>query len=158
MTEEGRAAYDLLRKYRHMVARERELEERIERCHDQAMRATSSMGASRGSGGADRSRLESAEVRAIDLEKQLQRTMASERAKRLRIQAAINAIDCIELRRVLELRYIDGMIWEDINAQMHIAASTSKRWHNMALEDFWEIYDHVDKDKHKHGPQWSTVK
>lgn len=158
MTEEGRAAYDLLRKYRAMIARERELEERIERCHDQAMRATSSMGASRGSGGSDRSRLESAEVRAIDLEKQLQRTMASERAKRLRIQAAINAIDCIELRRVLELRYIDGMIWEDINAKMHIAASTSKRWHNMALEDFWEIYDHVDKHKHKHGPLWSTVK
>jgi len=140
MTEEGRAAYDLLRKYRAMVARERELEERIERCHDQAMRATSSMGASRGSGGADRSRLESAEVRAIDLEKQLQRTMACERAKRMRIQAAINAIDCIELRRVLELRYIDGMIWEDINAQLHIATTTSKRWHNMALEDFWSAY------------------
>lgn len=146
MTEQGRAAYDLLRKYRHMVARERELEERIERCHDQAMRATSSMGASRGSGGSERSRLESAEVRAIDLEKQLQRTMASERAKRLRIQEAINGVECVELRRVLELRYIDGMIWEDINAQMHIATSTSKRWHNMALEDFWEIYDHMVKD------------
>lgn len=147
MTEEGRAAYDLLRKYRHMVARERELEKRIERCHDEAMRATSSMGAACGSGGAERSRLESAEVRAIDLEKQLQRTMASERAKRLRIQEAINGVECVELRRVLELRYIDGMIWEDINAQMHIATSTSKRWHNMALEDFWEIYDHMVKDK-----------
>ena len=149
MTEEGRAAYDLLRRYRHMVARERELQERIERCHDQAMRATSSLSASRGSGGAERSRLEMAETRAIDLERQLQRAMASEQAKRLRIQAAIDAVECVELRRVLELRYIDGMVWEDINAQMHIATSTSKRWHNMALEDFWTAY--TEKMDHR-GP------
>lgn len=146
MTEEGRAAYDLLRKYRHMVARERELEERIKQCHDQAMRSTSSMSASRGSGGADRSRLESAEVRAIDLEKQLQRTMASERAKRLRIQEAINGVECVELRRVLELRYIDGEMWEYLNARMHISRTTSQRWHNMALEDFWENYSKLEHD------------
>lgn len=140
MTEEGRLAYDHLRKYRQMIARENELRERIARCHDVAMHSTSSMSASRGSGSAERSRLESAEVTAIDLERQLQRTMATEMAKRQLIQNAIDAVDCIELRRILELRYIDGERWEYINARMHISKTTSQRWHNMALEDFWSIY------------------
>lgn len=140
MTEEGRLAYDHLRQYRQMIARENELKERIARCHDVAMQSTSSMSASRGSGSTERSRLESAEVTAIDLERQLQRTMATEMAKRQRIQNAIDAVDCIELRRILELRYIDGERWETINARLHISTSTSKRWHNLALEDFWGKY------------------
>lgn len=141
MTEEGRQAYDLLRRYRQMNERERELMDRIARCHDAATRATSTITAARASGASERSRLESAEVSAMDLERQLQRTMATEMAKRLRIQAAINAVECIELRRLLELRYIDGKRWEWINAHMHISRTTSQRWHNMALEDFWTAYN-----------------
>jgi len=140
MTEEGRRAYELLRRYRHMIEREKELEERVQRAWDAARRATATLSSSGGSGSGEHSRIETASVKAMDIERQLEHTLSAAADKRLRIQAAINAVECDELRRVLELRYIDGMIWEDINAQMHIATSTSKRWHNMALEDFWAAY------------------
>lgn len=140
MTEEGRAAYDLLRKYRHMIAREAELRERIARCNDAATRSTTQLDAVRGSGASDRSRLETAKINAMDLEQQLQHILSAQMSTRLKIQAAIDAIDCVELRRVIELRYIDGERWEAINARMHISTSTSKRWHNMGLEDFWAAY------------------
>ena len=146
MTEEGRRAYDLLRRYRHMLEREKEIRERIQRCRDSAMRATSQLSASRSSGSAERSRLESASVRALDLERQLQETLANASDQRLRIQAAINGIECVELRRVLELRYIDGEMWEYLNARMHISRTTSQRWHNMALEDFWANYSKSEHD------------
>ncbi len=140
MTEEGRRAYDLLLRYRHILEREKEFKERIQRCRDSAMGAPAQLSASRSSGSAERGRLESASVRALDLERQLQETLANASDQRLRIQAAINGIECVELRRVLELRYIDGEMWEYLNARLHISRTTSQRWHNMALEDFWEIY------------------
>lgn len=38
------------------------------------------------------------------------------------------------LGELIRLRYIDGKKWEDINDEMHISSTTSKRLHHSALK------------------------
>ncbi len=147
MTDDARMALQVLREYRHIDKRTREIMERIERCRDEAMRATASMTVARTSGSGERSRVETAVVRMVDIQTQLGDALTLSSERRERIQDTINQIEPVELRRLLEMRYIDGSQWERINTQMHISRTTSYRMHIAALEWFWGIWA-AEKSEH----------
>lgn len=140
MTDGAHKAVLVLRGYRQLDHRSREIVERIARLQASATRATSSFAATRTSGGDDKSRVESAVVMIVDLKDQLCDMLYELTDTRYRIQSAIQNMDSEEQKRILELRYIDGRSWEYINQQMYLTRTTSYRMHIAALESFWAAY------------------
>ena len=144
MTDNARQAMEVLREYHHIDKRAREVEERIARCREDATRATASMTAVRTSGTGERSRIETAVVRMVDIQDQLGDILQQAATVRIRIQTAINATRPEEYKRLLELRYIDGNQWDEVNEALYISRSTSYRWHAAALEEFWIVYKNME--------------
>lgn len=55
------------------------------------------------------------------------------------IGEALRRIECLRLvvgdrARVLELRHVDLMPWEDVAAELGVSVSTARRWHDVACE------------------------
>lgn len=59
-----------------------------------------------------------------------------EELKNLKAEALmkIEDLDNEDYKKILIFRYIEHMEWNDICGKLHISKTTSKRWHNEALE------------------------
>lgn len=144
MTDKARAAVDILRDYRHYDRRIDEIQSRIAMCRDMATRATSSYNAGCASGTSGRSHVETAVTQIVDLERQMQRTIADAVQRRTAVQNAINCLGSEANKRMLELRYMDGRSWQYIMQVMYISRTTSYRIHIQALEEFWDAYQKLE--------------
>ena len=108
---------------------------RAQRFREQAMRATGSMEAARISGTDDRSRVSRNMNSCIDLARDIDRQAAMLRGQYETAYAMIDAVQSVEAREVLELRYLRGMRWEDIARRMHFDERQVRRLNRRALED-----------------------
>ena len=140
MDKDARDAMFVLKQLWQINHRIDEIYERIARCREMAMRATSTISATNVSGGKGRSKVESAVVTITDLETQLDASIDRLVKNRLEIQNAIESIPQEEDRRILELRYIDHLAWEAVMQKMHISRPQSFRIHARALTEFWQRY------------------
>ena len=140
MTDKDLQAKRALQSFRQMNRRISEKAERIRALREAATRSTPSLEAERVSGTGDRSRVEAAMIRAIDLERQLDEAIGRLNAERFRIQGAIDRMEDAREQRLLELRYIDGRSWVSVMTRMGINESTSFRLHRSALLSFAELY------------------
>ena len=140
MTDGAYRAKGVLQEFRQLSKRITEKTERIACLMDSATRATPSLEAERVSGTGEHSRLESAMVRKIDLEKQLDRGIIELNQKRFDIQNAIDAMRDEREKRLLELRYIDGRSWASVMTRMEIGETWSRVIHDSALEHFSDIF------------------
>lgn len=127
----------ILQEFRKLNRLVQEKTERLASLMDSATRATSSLEAERVSGSNERSRLEAAMIRKIDLENQLDQSIDRLNADRYRIQGAIDRIPEKDQRSLLDMRYIDGRRWIYIMDRLHISETTSRRMHRAALVAFY---------------------
>ena len=52
------------------------------------------------------------------------------------VSTAIDKMENIDYKNVLYLRYIEGLLWEDIGAKIYASERTARRYHNAALKEF----------------------
>lgn len=140
MTDAAYKAKRELQDYRQLDKRISEMYERIASLMDRATQATASIEAERVSGSGSRSKVESAVITKVELEKQLDSMIDDCRSRRFAIQNAIEAMQDMRERRLLELRYIDGRSWVNVMMKLEVAETWSKTIHASALEHFAEIY------------------
>lgn len=140
MTDAAYKAKRELQDYRQLDKRISEMYERIANLMDRATQATASIEAERVSGSCSRSKVESAVITKVELEKQLDSMIDDCRSRRFAIQNAIEAMQDMRERRLLELRYIDGRSWVNVMMKLEVAETWSKTIHASALEHFAEIY------------------
>lgn len=140
MTDAAYKAKRELQDYRQLDKRISEMYERIANLMDRATQATASIEAERVSGSGSRSKVESAVITKVELEKQLDSMIDDCRSRRFAIQNAIEAMQDMRERRLLELRYIDGRSWVNVMMKLEVAETWSKTIHASALEHFAEIY------------------
>lgn len=140
MTDAAYKAKRELQDYRQLDKRVSEMYERIANLMDRATQATASIEAERVSGSGSRSKVESAVITKVELEKQLDSMIDDCRSRRFAIQNAIEAMQDMRERRLLELRYIDGRSWVNVMMKLEVAETWSKTIHASALEHFAEIY------------------
>lgn len=140
MTDAAYKAKRELQDYRQLDKRISEMYERIDSLMDRATQATASIEAERVSGSGSRSKVESAVITKVELEKQLDSMIDDCRSRRFAIQNAIEAMQDMRERRLLELRYIDGRSWVNVMMKLEVAETWSKTIHASALEHFAEIY------------------
>lgn len=114
----------------HTVARDvRFKRERIARLRDMAEHSTSFHTAGRVSGTPQRSKMENCIVQIDELEREIDAAVGLLGE----IRAAIGRVENPAYRNVLELRYIDGMTWEQIADRMHYSDRWVKVLHGRAL-------------------------
>lgn len=69
-----------------------------------------------------------------DAEAALVREIAALYRVQAEVRAAINTVDNVRWRAVLECRYLDGMKWQDIAEEMGYEVRTVTRMHGKALK------------------------
>ena len=133
MTEnEKKKAY--LRRYRECERREREILQEIQRLRaDQMFPSAVNDGMPKGSQQSDLSDY------IVLIDEQIER-LKQERLKRLqvrdRIDMAIRHMEKPDEQRVLRLRYLQGLSWEEIAEKMNYSWKQIHRKHSSALNNF----------------------
>lgn len=140
MTEEACRAKKVLQKYEALDKEIKAKQDCVQHWFELATRATPSLEAERVSGTGDRSRVEAAMIRKIDMEAIIDKKIDQLRKMRFDILNAIDAMDDPMERTILHYRYIAGKSWAYTNAKMEIKERTSFRLHESALIHFGEIY------------------
>lgn len=140
MTDAAYRAKRTLQKYESLNKEISAKQACIDRWYESATRATPSLEAERVSGTGDRSRVETAMIRKMDMEAVLDRKIDQLRKMRYDILNAVDAMDDPNERAILQFRYIAGKSWAFIMTKMEIAERTSFRLHESALIHFAEIY------------------
>lgn len=145
MTDGARSAIEILREYRQLELRREELRDRIARLIEGGTRATASFSATGVGGGSGAfSRVENAAIKIADLTVQIEREIQRLSARCWMIQDAINGIQNERYKRLLELRYIDGLRWRDVNARLYISRQHSTKLHAAALDAFYISYINIE--------------
>lgn len=147
MTDEAYRAKRILTDFRRLNRIVMEKWERLHDLMDSATRTTPSMSGERVGGSGDQSRIETAMITKLDLERQLDASIDRLNATRYRIQDAIDAVDDLDQRTLLDLRYIDGKRWIYVMDALHISEPTSHRIHRAALEAFMAQYERLEKEQ-----------
>lgn len=140
MTDKAYRAKRALQEYRRLDKEIAARQETIAHILDAATRATPSMEAERVSGTGEHSRLESAMVRKIDLEAQMDAKIDELRSLRRDILNAVDAMEDSRERSMMHYRYIQGRSWAYINSRLEISETWSRTIHESALTHFAEIY------------------
>jgi DNA-directed RNA polymerase specialized sigma subunit len=104
--------------------------ERIVRLREMAGHATSVSTAERVSGTPQRSKMENCIAQIDELEREIDAAAGIIGE----IKETIRGVEDINYRNVLELRYLDGMTWEQIGDRMHYSDRWVKTLHGRALE------------------------
>lgn len=100
--------------------------DRIARLRDMAEGATSTYTAGRVSGTPQRSKMENCIAQIDELEREIDAAIGTLG----KIKAVIATVENPIYRQVLELRYLDGMTWEQIGRRLHYSRRTViyKHW------------------------------
>lgn len=123
---------DYLLRYRYAEAEERRLEGEIERWRSRAENVTAGYGLAPTGGGDGRS-LEHAAEHICQLIDELEAKRTELAALRREIGAAIDAVPNLTLQRLLYLRYIDSLRWEQIAVELSYSYKQVLRLHGKAL-------------------------
>ena len=121
-----------------------EMSFRAQRYRDMAKRATGSIEATRVSGTAGRSQVESNINRCIDIANDIDRQAAQLRERYAQAMRAIEGVSDPAGREVLELRYLHRMRWEEIAKRIGYTQRNIIRLHGIALR---EVEAQIDQDE-----------
>ena len=102
---------------------------------DMATKATASIHAGRVSGTEQRSPMENAVIRLIDLEHEINADIDKLIDLKRELVACISEIDNPVYRVLLELRYLGGKTWEDVSKAMGHELLWIYRLHGKALQE-----------------------
>jgi len=121
-----------LRSYRRSEGRIQRLQEELERWQARAegLSSAASEAPARGSG---EDRLQSAVDRIVEIRQKLQADLVELTDRRLRIRAAVGAVQDELLRAILELYYIDGKSWDEIAREKGYTVRRIQQLHGDAL-------------------------
>lgn len=84
-------------------------------------------------GGGDTDQLTNGVAKIIELEKEIDAKVDKLVELRREIEAGIETVDSSTQRRLLKLRYIDGMTWERVAVEMNYSYMQVCRLHGKAL-------------------------
>ncbi len=87
-------------------------------------------------GGGDTDQLTNGVAKIIELEKEIDAKVDKLVELRREIEASIETVDSNIQRRLLKLRYIDGMTWERVAVEMNYSYMQVCRLHGKALNAF----------------------
>lgn len=130
-------AKTFLKRYRAMIQRRDSLQRSIDGAYSRAMSCTAKPKAVNVQGSpAAYDRMAEDVVTALDSTEQLRRVIADINRELADIVTAIENVPDELQKTVLTLRYIEGMPWEQINAQLHIERSWGTKLHGRGL---WHV-------------------
>ena len=129
-----------LRQYADMKLRLDDLKEELLMIRENATRATGRYTAERMSGTSSHDSMANAAVRAVEVERKLERCIHNiQEALDIRVGIIEQMKDEREKTLLTEM-YINNRSPEEIQSRMFISRATLWRIHGYALEHFWEIY------------------
>ena len=123
---------DVRSKYRYAQM----LSVRAERYREMAMRATGRTDAVRLSGTSHRSKVEDNVIAMMDVQREIEEKIKELMVETKRAQKLISRLENSKHRMVLEMRYLQGMTWEEIAEQMDYTLRWVHQLHKQALESF----------------------
>ena len=123
---------DVRSKYRYAQM----LSVRAERYRQLAMRATGRTDAIRLSGTSHRSKVEENVLNMVDVQREIEEKIKELMVETKRAQKMISRLEDPKHRMVLELRYLQGMAWEEIAEQMGYTLRWVYQLHRRAMESF----------------------
>lgn len=129
-----------LGEYRYKLQRIRALKDELANIREIATNTAVRADADRVSGTKARDLLANHAVRAVDVERRLETTIANlQECLDMRL-FLIEQMDSEEEKLVLTYRYINCMMWEDIQRKMHYGPTAAYELHGRALQSFWGMY------------------
>lgn len=116
------------------------LKEELENIRDIATNVTVRADADRVSGSKARDSMANHAVRAVDVERRLDTTIAHlQECLDMRLWL-IEQMEDEDEKLVLTYRYINCMPWEAVQRKMHYGATATFELHGRALQSFWKVY------------------
>lgn len=88
------------------------------------------------------SRMADAVMKIIDLQEEIKNDMIALVNLKREIMDVIKAVSCLELRTILEKRYLSFISWERIAVELGYSIQHTYRLHDMALKEVEEILKH----------------
>ena len=136
-------AKEYLRQYRRLTESLRQLESDLRKLEEERDSIQIRADGMPGSGSVSK-RVENLAVRIID---QQRRTMVRREkvlAKREEIRSVIMLVPDPKLSRLLDLRYVEGMKWEEISQEMVIDLRYIYRLHGRALQEADKVLQNIN--------------
>lgn len=127
------------------------MEEHAARYRDMAMRATGNLQAIRSGGTPQRSKVEEGMCAFADICADIEREAEKLRETMRETRTVIDRLTDRTQREVLELRYMNGLRWEDVARRMCYDDRTVRRIHVKALENVQREMDLIEFSKHRPG-------
>jgi DNA-directed RNA polymerase specialized sigma24 family protein len=115
--------------------------EQVSRLRDLATKATASIHAERVSGTRDRSPLENAVVKLVDLEREIDKDIDKLVEFKRELAKLMKKVKTPNHRLLLELRYINGFNWSQISEALDYDLRYIHKLHNKALIECKEILE-----------------
>ena len=137
-----------LRGYLDEKGRMESLIRTIDNLSAQCLRATSRLTATRLSGTGSHGGFEGTAIRKIDAEEELRMRIEHIHEYLLVREVMISRIEDSRQRRLLTLRYLEGMSWEQIGRDMRYERTQVHRIHSDALKEIGRLM--------KDGAKWDT--
>lgn len=122
-----------LQKYRELENEVRRLTGEIERWRQQSSRTTSVVSSLPKVSGGDCRQLEHSVISIIDLTQMLERRQNELIKLRLKLMNAIEEVNDYRQRLILQYKYIDGLTFEKIAAELDLQCRWTIELHNRAL-------------------------
>lgn len=118
--------------------------EQVSMLRDMATKATSTFQAERVSGTRQRSPMENAVVKIIDLENDIDRDIDKLVDLKLELISFISRLENPTYRLLLELRYLEGKTWEEVAEIMNYDLRLVYRLHGRALQEAEKLLNEYD--------------
>lgn len=92
------------------------------------------------SGSHNNQKMESIIIKIVTMEEEINKDIDKLLDVKAEIMSAIDLVENLEYRTVLELRYLCLQNWDDIATNMYCGASNIYRVHGEALKEFSKVY------------------
>ena len=136
-------AKEYLRQYRHLTESLRQLESDLRKLEEERDSIKIRADGMPGSGSVSK-RVETLAVRIIDLQRRTMVRREKVLAKREEIRSVIMLVPDPKLSRLLDLRYVEGMKWEEISQEMVIDLRYIYRLHGRALQEADKVLQNIN--------------
>ena len=82
---------------------------------------------------------ESLAVKLVDLKRQLEAVRTEKWRERKKIEDTIASVDDLMISKLLSMRYIDLMLWDDIADTLHVTTRYAMMLHSKGLQEVEDI-------------------
>lgn len=123
---------EFLSRYREILEEEKDIREEISYWESKAQKVTASW-SDVPSGGKGSDKVQTGAIKIAELRESLMDKINQLAAVRIEIERAISTVQDDTQRRLLRLRYIKGMTWEQIAVEMHYTYQWVCELHGRAL-------------------------